>query len=76
MTCEYEEEYNKKMAYSFMPLLTGAIMLTNVITHSEGFTKLAENFELSIDGRCCYCRYKRNHPIVRHDDKQGECGWR
>jgi hypothetical protein len=53
----------------------GAI-LADIVRHAQEFYTLSEYVALVHENRCTWCGYKRGHPIVKHDNILGECGWR
>ena len=47
-------------------------LTTETIIHAQPLADLLP----ALDGRCRWCGYRRDHPIVVHDDLYAECGWR
>lgn len=59
--------------YSVIQGITFGGMISSIISNADAFT--AYMYE-TMDNRCHFCGYKRNHPIVKHDNFRIECGWR
>ena len=55
-----------------MPAIMAMGILTAMMSQPEAFS---EFIDVAM-GRCRYCHYMRNHPVARHDEVRGECGWR
>lgn len=57
-------------------VIQGIVLLsvaTQLVTHADGFIDFIVT---RYQGYCPYCGYKLNHPVVKHDEVIGECGWR
>lgn len=62
--------------WKILNAITLGVVLTEVVRHGEGFVTYAEWMQWTFEGRCVYCGYLKTHPIIRHDEQGGECGWR
>ena len=58
--------------FSFLEGLVFTATMASIVTNAEYFEMLMMRYT----GYCPHCRYRLDHPIVRHDDVIGECGWR
>lgn len=58
--------------FSFIDGLVLTAAMVNVVSNAEYF----ETLTMRLMGYCPHCRYRLDHPIVKHDDVIGECGWR
>jgi len=58
--------------YPFLEGLVFTACLIGIVREAE----YIENLILRYQGYCPWCRYKFTHPIVKHDQTYGECGWR
>jgi hypothetical protein len=52
--------------------LASLITIAWMVQHGPGVAEWLP----ALDGRCRWCGYRRDHPIVVHDDVYAECGWR
>lgn len=52
------------------------IVFVSELAYLIGDREYMENMLLRFQGYCPWCRYKYDHPIVKHTQTYGECGWR
>lgn len=50
----------------FEAISLGAI-LTDIVRHPEGVEFMALQIQLYAENRCMRCRYKLDHPFVKHE---------